>query len=121
MRGLRRTRVSRSRRATHQPVRDAPGCGHASLEEVNLYRGDTLHRFRDELGWIGVVFELALEVAVVSGHVEVTVAAQVEQDRLLFAGLLAAERLVDGGTNGMGALRGRDDPLRPGELHRRLE
>src|SRR5215216_5117675 len=61
------------------------------------------------------------QVVLVGLEVEVAVAAEVEDDRLGAALLLAAQGLVDHGPDRVRRLRGREDALGPGELHRRLE
>src|SRR4029450_13173547 len=61
------------------------------------------------------------QVVLVGLEVEVAVAAEVEDDRLGAALLLAAQGLVDHGPDGVGRLWGREDALGAGELHRRLE
>src|ERR687897_2939677 len=65
--------------------------------------------------------EIPRQVVLVGLEVEVAVAAEVEDDRLGTALLLAAQRLVDHGPDGVGRLGGREDALGAGELHRRLE
>ena len=49
-------------------------------------------------------------------HIEVTVAAQIEEDRLADARFLAAQRLVDHGLNRVVRLRGGQNALGSGEL-----
>ena len=46
---------------------------------------------------------------------------EVEEDDLLLASLLALQGLADGGCDGVGALRSRDDTLCAGEEHTSLE
>src|SRR5690606_16439139 len=57
-----------------------------------------------------VVGELAAEIGFVGAHVEVAVAAEVEEDGPGLAGLLAPQGLVDGRPDGVAALRRRQDP-----------
>src|SRR3989337_2364267 len=64
------------------------------------------HRFLHLLRRVGVVLQLAGEVLVVGGEVEVAVAAEVEEDGAPFARLAGGQRLVDGGAEGAGGLRG---------------
>jgi hypothetical protein len=68
-----------------------------------------------------VVLELAAQVRLVGAEVEVAVAGEVEQDRLLLAFLLGALGLVDGHPDGVGRLRGRDDAFRARELQGGVE
>ena len=70
---------------------------------------------------VGVVLQLAREVLVVGGEVEVAVTAQVEQDDAFFAGLFGRTRFADGGADGVRALRRRDDALGSRELDGGLE
>src|SRR5215211_6053706 len=65
--------------------------------------------------------EIPRQVILVGLEVEVAVAAEVEDDRLRAALLLAAQGLVDHGPDGVGRLGGGEDALGAGELHRRLE
>src|SRR5579885_476887 len=68
-----------------------------------------------------VVFQLAGEVGIVGGHIEVAVTAEVEQDRLLLALFLAAQRFVDGRLDGVRRFRSRDDGLAAGKSDRGAE
>ena len=70
-----------------------------------------MQRLRHGRGRVVVILQIALQVAVVGRHVEVTVAAQVEGDDLLLAALLASQRLFDGHGDGVGGLRRGDDAL----------
>src|SRR4029453_5735302 len=54
--------------------------------------------------------EISRQVALVALEVEVAVAAEVEDDRLGPALLLAAQGLVDHGPDGVGRLGGGEDP-----------
>src|SRR3989304_3578001 len=83
--------------------------------------GNGAGRRHDLLRRVGVVLRLAGEVLIVGGEVEVAVAAEVEQDGAPIARLAGGQRLVDGGAYGVGGLRRGQDPLRAGELERRLE
>src|SRR5918999_3804880 len=83
--------------------------------------GDALHAALDVLLAELDLGEVAGQVVVVGLHVEVAVAAQVEHDHSLLAGLLRRHRLVDRRADGVVRLGRRDDPLRPGELHACLE
>ena len=79
---------------------------------------DVGHRRGDRVVGELVVDHLAGEVLLVGRQVEVAVAAQGGEDDLGLAGLLARQRLADGGGDGVGRLGRRDDPLGAGELHR---
>jgi hypothetical protein len=57
----------------------------------------------------------------VGSHVEVAVAADVDEDHALLARLLGRLCLVEGGADRVRRLGRRDDPLAGGEAHRRLE
>src|SRR6266852_2885669 len=83
--------------------------------------GHVLERLRDHRGGVLVVLELAGEVALVGGEVEQAVTAQVEDDGLPLALLLALKRLVDGAADGVGRFRRRQYALGARELDRRLE
>src|SRR5450756_2118737 len=50
---------------------------------------DLRHRLPDLLLRISIIRQLAAEIGVIGAHVEMAVAAEVEQDNLLLAGLLA--------------------------------
>src|SRR5437867_2423243 len=76
---------------------------------------------RDLAGGIGRILQLASEVLVVRGKVEVAVAAEVEEDDPPLTRLLGRQRLIDGCPNGVSALRRWDNPLGPGELKGRVE
>ena len=65
--------------------------------------------------------ELAAMVGVVGGHVEVAVAAEVEEDHPLLAGLLRRLGLVDRGADRVRRLGRRQDALDAGELDGRRE
>src|SRR5829696_412677 len=65
--------------------------------------------------------EIPRQVVLVGLEVEVAVAAEVEDDRLGPALLLAPQGLVDHGLDGVGRLGGGEDALGAGELHGRLE
>ena len=67
------------------------------------------------------VDELAGEVVVVGGHVEVAVAGEVEEDRPLDALLVGGGGRSQGAVDRVGGLGRRDDPLAAGEQHRRGE
>lgn len=58
-----------------------------------------------------VVEQVAGKVLGICCHVDETVAGEVEQDNLLFAGLLAFFCLGNGGGNGMARFGSRDDTL----------
>ena len=60
-------------------------------------------------------------VGVVGGHVEVAVAAEVEQDHPLLARLLGRLGLVERRADRVRGLGRRDDPLGAGEADRGLE
>jgi hypothetical protein len=66
-------------------------------------------------------FELAVEVFVVGGHVEVSVPGEIEEYGSGLAGLLARQRLVDRGAHRMAGFGRRDDALGARELHAGLE
>ena len=68
-----------------------------------------------------VVLHLAGEVAVVGPHIHKSVAGEVEEDGLGFAGFLAFQGLRDGGGNGVAAFRCGDDALRLGKQDAGLE
>src|SRR5215207_1845378 len=72
-------------------------------------------------GPLSDIKQIPRQVVLVGLEVEVAVAAEVEDDRLGTALLLAAQGLVDHGPDGVGRLGGREDALGAGELHRRLE
>ena len=82
---------------------------------------DDAQRLGDLLRGVLVVLQLAREVLLVRGHVEVAVAGKVEDDRLLLAFLLAAERLVDRNSYRVRGLRRRNDAFAARELDRGLE
>src|SRR5207248_3464186 len=67
------------------------------------------------------VLELAREVLVVRAHVEVAVAGQVEEDRLLLPRLVGGLRDPERAVDRVGGLGRGQDPLAPGELHGRGE
>src|SRR4051812_14146096 len=90
------------------PRRSSPGSG--VLE--NRYAGH--RRPQLVLGEVQVLHGL-VEVGLVGRHVEVAVAAQRREDRLLLAALLAPVGLPDRRRDGVRRLRGRDDALRPRE------
>jgi len=56
--------------------------------------GDGLEGFLDHVSGVLVVFQFLLEVFLVRGQVEEAVAAVADEDDLLFAGFLAAARLL---------------------------
>ncbi len=70
---------------------------------------------------VGLVDELAGEIVHVRLHVEVSVPAEVEEDRLRHALLPAADGLVDRPAHGVIGLGRRQDALGPSELHARVE
>src|SRR3990172_1531499 len=96
-------------------------CSIALMLPCSLYARYPRHRLLDLLRRVGVVLQLAGEVLVVGGEVEVAVAAEVEQDHPPLARLAGGQRLVDGGADGVGGLRRRQDALSAGELQRRVE
>ena len=61
----------------------------------------------------GIVYQVAVEILVIAGHVYQTVSRQVEQDNLLFACLLALVGLADCRSYGMARLRRGDYALPP--------
>src|SRR5918995_1400626 len=61
------------------------------------------------------VLELAGEVVVVGGHVEMAVAGEVEQDRALLAGLVGGARSANRAVNRVRGLGRREDALAAGE------
>src|SRR5919112_162323 len=67
------------------------------------------------------VDQLSGEVLLVGREVEVTVAAEVEEDGLLLSCLFGLERQVYGGFDGVRHLRSGHDPFRPGESYPGLE
>ena len=77
-----------------------------------LYLGDAPDRFSDQGIRVFVVHKSTCIVRIVRGHIEVTMPGAVEQDRLLFPGLLALQRLVNSASHRMGRLGGNDDPFR---------
>src|SRR3990170_2779362 len=87
----------------------------------SAYLRQPLHRLGHRRLGVAVVLELAAEVLVVGGHVEVAVAGEVEEDRFLLAALFARERLVDRHADGVVRLGRRQDALGARELHARLE
>ena len=66
-------------------------------------------------------YQLAAEVVIVGPQIEVAVAAEVDEDGAADALLLAALRLLDGGSDGVVGLRRGDDALGAGEKHASLE
>ena len=64
-----------------------------------------------------VVDQVSVQVLVIGAHVDQAVAGQVEQDNLLFAGLLAFLGFSNGGGDGMARLGGRNDALGAGKEH----
>jgi hypothetical protein len=85
------------------------------------HRGQAAQGRGELLGVVGDVLQAAGEVVVVRLHVEVAVAAQVEQDDLRDALLAAAHGLVDRAAHRVVGLGRRHDPLRAGECDARLE
>ena len=67
------------------------------------------------------ILHFAGEILVVGGHVDETVAGEVEEDGLLLAGLLALERFADRGGDGVAGLGCGDDAFGPGEEDAGLE
>ena len=67
------------------------------------------------------VLELAGEIVAVSLHVEMAVAAEVEQDRRRLALFARLQRLVDRRADRVGRFRGRHDALRRANMNARLE
>src|SRR3990170_980852 len=96
-------------------------CSIALMLPCSLYARYPRHRLLHLLRGVGVVLQLAGEVLVVGGEVEVAVAAEVEEDDAPIARLAGGKRLVDGGADGVGGLGGGEDALRAGELERGLE
>ncbi len=74
-------------------------CPH--LSGFGLERLDFGKVARKVLGGEGIVLEVAGEELVVGGHVDESVAREVEEYHLLLAGLLATLGLTDGGGDGM--------------------
>ena len=74
-------------------------------------------RHRQLILAIALIAQLACKVVAVGRHVEVAVAAQIEQDHLALALRLAAQGLDDGALDGMVGLGRGHDALGPGEQH----
>ena len=55
----------------------------------------------DHLFGVVIVGEVAREILVVRGHIEVPMPGQVEANHLGFAGLLALQRFIDGDPYGV--------------------
>ena len=68
-----------------------------------------------------VVAHGAIVIRLVCCHIKVAGTGQTEQDGLSFAGLLALERFVDCGADGVAGLRRRKNGLHLGELNCRIE
>ena len=68
-----------------------------------------------------VVAHGAIVIRLVCCHIKVAGTGQTEQDGLSFAGLLALERFVDCGADGVAGLRRRKNSLHLGELNCRIE
>ena len=68
-----------------------------------------------------VVHQVAIDELLVAGHINESMAGEVEEDYFLLAGLLAFLCLADGGGDGMAAFRSRNDALSAGEEHASLE
>src|SRR5438552_3952260 len=113
----------RARRARRRRLRRTGGtCDvRGSRGSSPLHLGQMLEGLRDLLGGVLVVLEPAGQIGLVGAQVEEAVAAQVEDDGLLLALLLALERLVDGAADRVRRLRRRQDALGARELDRRLE
>ena len=60
----------------------------------------------DGLCWIFVILQFTREIGLVGGHVEVTVAGEVEEDHALLACFFGFEGFVDHGTDGVSGLWG---------------
>src|SRR2546426_11516633 len=103
-----------------RPQKGATSHSHARLS-LRLHLRQVLERLLDLLGGVLVVLELAREKRLVGREVEMTVAAQVEDDRLPLALALAPERLVDGPAHGVGRLGCGQEALRPRELYGGVE
>jgi len=73
--------------------------------------GQLLHRFLDSLLGVSIVLQLTVQVVVVGSHVEMPVAAQVEENGLLITRLLAFFGQLPDHSYGVVGLRSRDDPL----------
>src|SRR3989454_8408614 len=114
------TERGRGRRGRARPQKGATSHSHARLS-LRLHLRQVLERLLDLLGGVLVVLELAREKRLVGREVEMTVAAQVEDDRLPLALALAPERLVDGPAHGVGRLGCGQEALRPRELHGGVE
>ena len=67
------------------------------------------------------VLELAIQETVVGRQIEVAVARKIKDDALGLIGFLAHQGLVHRRLDGVGGLRGRDDPLGFGEEAGRLK
>ena len=63
----------------------------------------------------------AVVVLFVCGHIEITGTGQTEENGLFLARLLAFERFVDGGADGMAGFGGGQDALGAGKLFGRLD
>src|SRR3984957_13806532 len=78
-------------------------------------------RVFESLRFVILIDELAREIVGIGLHVEMPVAAQIEQDGRRFPFLPRFQRFIDRRADRMGCFRGRHDAFRAGELNARLE
>ena len=91
----------------------------------SLYASVDLRQFGDRrfdlVLRISVVLQLAAQVLVIRGQITQAMAAEVEENTLLFAFLATTNRLVDGGVDGMGRFGRGDQPFGNREQLSRLK
>src|SRR6266849_5887725 len=117
--GTRRSRSLVRRGVTDSRLPDSAGIEPATSLRSRRNR-QTLDRFEGSFQLFvsqREVDELAGEVVVVGGHVEMTVTGEVEEDRALDAGLVGGPRLLQGAVDCVCGLGSREDALAAGECH----